>query len=234
MNAGLPISCLENSMFPPLAINALALDPQTPATLYAGTWGVGTNCGGVFKSTDGGGSWTALNAGLTNLHVQTLALDTSTPPRLYAGTVGSGVFVLDTATDPAGGGDPPAGGGGSGGGGCFIATAAYGSPLAPQVEVLREFRDRYLLTNSAGHLLVTRYYQLSPPLADLIRDHALVRTAVRAALWPVVWGARLALASPVLAFVLFGGGALVGPILPVSLSRVRRLHAWRHVRRVAS
>ncbi len=46
----------------------LAIDPQTPITLYAGTWG-----GGVFKSTDGGGHWSALNTGLTNLFVNALA-----------------------------------------------------------------------------------------------------------------------------------------------------------------
>src|SRR3989449_2612036 len=41
-------------------INALAIDPQTPTTLYAGTSGHG-----VFKSTDGGGNWSAVNTGLT-------------------------------------------------------------------------------------------------------------------------------------------------------------------------
>ena len=224
MNAGLPISCLENSMFPPLAINALALDPQTPTTLYAGTWGVGTNCGGVFKSTDGGGSWTALNAGLTNLDVNTLALDTSTPPRLYAGTVGGGVFVTDTTIDPAGGGG---GDGGGGGGGCFIATAAYGSPLAPEVAVLRAVRDRYLRTTAPGRVLVAGYYQFSPTLADLIRDHDGVRAVVRGALWPVVGWARLALASPTLAFGLLGSGVVAVAFVPCVVHRGFRSRALR-------
>ena len=43
------------------SIYALAIDPETPTTLYAGTWG-----GGVFKSTNGGGNWSAVNTGLTN------------------------------------------------------------------------------------------------------------------------------------------------------------------------
>jgi len=66
---------------------ALAIDPTTPATLYAGTEG------GVFKSTDGGGNWSAVNTGLplyTSFY--TLAIDPTTPATLYAGTSGGGVF----------------------------------------------------------------------------------------------------------------------------------------------
>ena len=61
--------------------NALAIDPATPATLYAGTYG------GVFKSTDGGGNWHAVNTGLTDTPVRALAIDPATPATLYAGTV---------------------------------------------------------------------------------------------------------------------------------------------------
>src|SRR5256885_10222887 len=67
------------------SIRALAIDPMTPGTLYAGTGG-----GGVFKSTNGGGSW--VNTGLTNnLFVTTLAIDPQAPATLYAGG-GNGVF----------------------------------------------------------------------------------------------------------------------------------------------
>ena len=62
---------------------------MTPATLYAGTWG-----GGVFKSTDGGGNWSPLNTGLTNLWVQALAIDPVTPSTLYAGIEGAGAFAI--------------------------------------------------------------------------------------------------------------------------------------------
>jgi uncharacterized repeat protein (TIGR01451 family) len=68
-------------------VYALAIDPSTPATVYAGT-----AVGGAFKSTDSGGSWTAVNAGLTNLAVMALAIDPSRPATLYAGTNGGGVF----------------------------------------------------------------------------------------------------------------------------------------------
>jgi hypothetical protein len=52
---------------------------------------------------------------------------------------------------------------------CFIATAAYGSALHEDINVLRDFRDGYLMPNPAGRAFVNIYYSLSPPLADLIR-----------------------------------------------------------------
>src|SRR5437870_6352389 len=68
-------------------IHALAIDPQTSSTLYAGTSG-----GGVFQSTDGGASWRAINTGLTIPYINALAIDPQTPTTLYAGTYGGGVF----------------------------------------------------------------------------------------------------------------------------------------------
>ncbi len=62
---------------------------------------------------------------------------------------------------------------------CFIATAAYGTPLHEDIDVLRDFRDEYLMSNPAGRAFVKIYYNTSPPLADLIRGNAGLRTAVR-------------------------------------------------------
>ena len=48
----------------------------------------------MFKSTDGGATWNALNAGLTNPVVTALAIDPAMPTTLYAGTIGDGVFAI--------------------------------------------------------------------------------------------------------------------------------------------
>ena len=110
--------------------------------------------------------------------------------------------------------------GGGGGGGCFIATAAYGSPLASEVHVLREFRDQYLLTHPPGRFLVNAYYSLSPPIAQVIATSPPLRTAVRGSLRPVVGIAHLALESPI--FVLSIFGLLVGAILFLVGLRIQR------------
>jgi len=86
---------------------------------------------------------------------------------------------------------PPPSSGGSGGVGgssnCFIATAAYGSWLDPQVMTLRRFRDQHLLTSAAGTAAVEFYYRHSPPIADYIREREILRAAVRAALAVVIY-----------------------------------------------
>lgn len=71
---------------------------------------------------------------------------------------------------------------------CFIATAAYGTPGAEQIDVLREFRDVVLLQSTSGSQFVALYYRLSPPLAEVISGNSFLRTMVRELLVdPVVW-----------------------------------------------
>jgi hypothetical protein len=67
-----------------------------------------------------------------------------------------------------------------GGGFCFIATAAYGTDTAEELDILREFRDAVLLSNSLGAEFVSLYYKTSPPIADFISQQEILRTAVRA------------------------------------------------------
>ncbi len=98
------------------------------------------------------------------------------------------VFAPDSAdiqSEPCGSSGAIASSSG-GGGGCFIATAAFGSPLEPQVLKLRNFRDRVLARSWAGRQFIRLYYRYSPPAADFIRKSELLRTAARVALFPVV------------------------------------------------
>jgi len=74
----------------------------------------------------------------------------------------------------------------SGAGWCFIATAAYGTPMAEEIQILREFRDEYLLTNAVGRALVDAYYTISPPIAEFITEHPSLKPIVRAGLLPAV------------------------------------------------
>jgi nitrous oxidase accessory protein NosD len=62
---------------------------------------------------------------------------------------------------------------------CFIATAAYGTDTAKQIDILREFRDTVLLPNSLATKFVSLYYRTSPPIADFVSQREALRTAVR-------------------------------------------------------
>jgi hypothetical protein len=68
-------------------------------------------------------------------------------------------------------------------GGCFVATAAFGSPMALQVQWLRAFRDRILLPGRAGRAFVSWYYRWSPRAAAWLRVHSIARKLTRAVLW---------------------------------------------------
>ncbi len=115
----------------------------------------------------------------------TLTINSSDPV-----TPAKTVALTGTASSSGGGGSPPPSSppatGGGGGGGCFIATAAFGTPMAPEVRYLRAFRDQYLLQSDLGREFVRHYYRLSPPLADWLRRHESARTLVRASLEPLV------------------------------------------------
>jgi hypothetical protein len=63
--------------------------------------------------------------------------------------------------------------------GCFIATAAYGTPVAEEIDILRQFRDESLSKNAIGTSLIGNYYRFSPPIADFISEHRVLGIIVR-------------------------------------------------------
>jgi len=71
-------------------------------------------------------------------------------------------------------------------GGCFVATATYGTPMAQEIQILREFRDEYLLANPVGQALTDLYYRVSPRIADFINEHPSLKPIVMAGLLPAV------------------------------------------------
>jgi len=70
--------------------------------------------------------------------------------------------------------------------GCFIATAAFGYYDTPQVQLLRHFRDRYLLSHFPGRWFVKQYYTHGPKAARYIERHPEWKPAVRVALLPLI------------------------------------------------
>ena len=70
--------------------------------------------------------------------------------------------------------------------GCFIATAAYGTPLAQEINYLRMFREDYLKPHYLTKKLVYAYYKVSPPIAKTVSKSLLFRRAVRFLLKPQV------------------------------------------------
>ena len=62
---------------------------------------------------------------------------------------------------------------------CFVATACYGCYDAPEVLVLRRFRDETLMSSARGCRIVNLYYRMSPPLARWLEHHPLAAKAIR-------------------------------------------------------
>jgi photosystem II stability/assembly factor-like uncharacterized protein len=90
-------------------VTAIVINPRDTNTLYLATNGSGfDSCSipcsgfndGVFRSIDGGTTWTDVNEGMTTTHVSSLVMDPQNPDRLYAGTQGAGVFTIDFGPGP--------------------------------------------------------------------------------------------------------------------------------------
>lgn len=115
-----------------------------------------------------------------------------------------------------------AAGGREEGGYCFIATAAFGSPMEQHVMLLRRFRDRYLMANSLGRRFVHAYYRYSPPLARWIARHDVARAVTRTLLWPLVAWSYVALRLGLLLGALLALLSCTWPLAVARLVRSRR------------
>jgi len=125
---------------------------------------------------------------------------------------------------------------------CFIATAAYGSPLSPEVAMLRTFRDSEILHTFAGRSFMLAfnafYYSFSPQVAAYITANTAIRSATKLVLYPLI--GILYVSSRIFAMLAFNGEAAVilsgifasigiglvyfGP-LAIVLSKLRRSQA---------
>ncbi|MEK6628091.1 MAG: CFI-box-CTERM domain-containing protein [Bdellovibrionota bacterium] len=69
---------------------------------------------------------------------------------------------------------------------CFISTAAFGSTSAPEVEVFRKFRNKFLQNNFLGKVFIKFYYKISPPIASFISGNNYLKTATQIMLYPLL------------------------------------------------
>ena len=102
-------------------------------------------------------------------------------------TVSFDILVGDAHAQPPTDEDaPPV----DGNGGCLIATAAYGSEMAPQIQQLRELRDNTILETDSGAVFMTSfnqfYYSFSPTIADYERENPVFKEMVKIGLTPML------------------------------------------------
>jgi len=168
----------------------LAWDPNHEPTVAGYRLYVGTSSRHYTSSVDVANSTRATISSLiegVTYYMAVTAYDTSGNQSGYSDEI---VYTAPGGSSPSPSPDSGTVSGGGGGGGCFIATAAFGSVMAPEVALLREFRDTCLLTNGPGRAFVDFYYRVSPPIAEFIRRDEDLRRIARTVLWPLVYGVK--------------------------------------------
>ncbi len=105
---------------------------------------------------------------------------------------------------------------------CCTVTSAYGTPMAKEIGILRQFRDEHLLSNPVGRTLVDLYYTVSPPIAQFIAEHPSLKPVVRVGLAPAVAMSAVAVnASLAEKAAILGSLVLFSVALPIWLARRR-------------
>jgi hypothetical protein len=153
-------------------ITVSGINAATQITISGGAYSIN---GGSYTSADG----TVSNGDTVTVQVTSSgSFSTPVDTELIIGEIYD-IFRVTTMAMPASGGS-------SASSGCFIATAAFGSPMERHVQILRDFRDRYLLNYKLGQKFVKLYYQLSPPIAGTIAKSEALRMFTRWCLMPVI------------------------------------------------
>jgi len=106
---------------------------------------------------------------------------------------------------------------------CFIATAAYGSPLHPHLDILRDFRDKYLMPTKIGRMLVNLYYKYSPSVANIIAENKALKVIVRNQLVPFVAFSYIAVHFGPIIITIILVLILAIPIFSISFRRRKRI-----------
>ena len=161
---------------------------KVPSTAAAGAFDVVTNLDIDGQSLSESNSFDSAGVLVKPTMEFTAEPTADTKPTCGSGTIEKdGVCVVDTSTQTE---KVVAEEKSSKGGGCLIATATYGSELAPQVQQLRELRDNQLLNTESGTTFMTMfndvYYSFSPIIADYERENPLFKEAVKLAITPMI------------------------------------------------
>ena len=93
--------------------------------------------------------------------------------------------------------------------------------MADEINVLRDFRDQYLLTNPVGEALVELYYNTSPPIAEFIAEHPVLKQVVRVGLEPVIAVSTVAVKTTLAQKVAIVSSMALIPIALAMLTRKR-------------
>jgi photosystem II stability/assembly factor-like uncharacterized protein len=113
--------------------------------------------------------------------------------------------------------------GASGGKACFVATAAYGSSMAREVEILRDFRDTFLLPHTIGKKLVSLYYNNGKSAADYLDSHSWLKPLVRILLYPLIGISWLMLSTSAIGKIFIGLCFMAGLVVLAHTIRGRRI-----------
>ncbi len=107
--------------------------------------------------------------------------------------------------------------------GCFIATAAYGSMMAPEVDTFRKFRGKFLMSSELGRWFSRTYYKYSPPLAEIIHQSEALKFLARLVLLPMLLFVQLSLQFGIVTAGVFSVLLLLSLFMITRWYRLRRL-----------